>query len=163
MMENHNPYDNTVDESRQRSLEKALAILDAQQKEHKQKMAANIKRPNISIAKGMFMFAATVAILLVLLPFALRSCIEQLETRMLVALAASVVVFAAYARSVVVWLVLAYQKLAPDNLRLSCVFEPTCSEYMLLAIEKYGVVHGVGKGVKRLFRCHYPNGGIDNL
>jgi putative component of membrane protein insertase Oxa1/YidC/SpoIIIJ protein YidD len=32
---------------------------------------------------------------------------------------------------------------------------------MILAIEKYGVVKGVIKGIRRILRCNYPNGGID--
>lgn len=57
--------------------------------------------------------------------------------------------------------VLLYQKLAPERIRRSCCFEPTCSNYMLQAIEKYGFWRGFVKGIGRLTRCHYPNGGID--
>lgn len=57
--------------------------------------------------------------------------------------------------------VLLYQKYAPERIRRSCCFEPTCSNYMLQAIEKYGFLRGFIKGIGRLFRCHYPNGGID--
>ena len=45
--------------------------------------------------------------------------------------------------------------------RLKCVFEPSCSEYMILAVNKYGLVRGVIKGIRRLLRCHPPNGGKD--
>lgn len=34
-----------------------------------------------------------------------------------------------------------------------CKFTPTCSNYMIQAIEKYGVIKGVSLGVKRLIRC----------
>lgn len=57
--------------------------------------------------------------------------------------------------------VLNYQKFAPESLRKACLFTPTCSEYMLLAIKKYGFLKGFLKGIKRLFRCHPPNGGVD--
>lgn len=60
-----------------------------------------------------------------------------------------------------IWLVHLYQHYAPDEVRLKCVFEPSCSEYMILSIQKYGVTRGVFKGVYRLFRCHPPNGGHD--
>jgi uncharacterized protein len=30
-----------------------------------------------------------------------------------------------------------------------------------MAIEKYGVWKGIWKGMKRIVRCHPPNGGID--
>ena len=58
-------------------------------------------------------------------------------------------------------LILTYQRLAPVRLRQTCRFEPSCSHYMLIAIERYGVYKGVAKGVRRLCRCHPPNGGID--
>ena len=43
----------------------------------------------------------------------------------------------------------------------ACVFEPTCSEYMKLAVIKYGFIKGVFKGIKRILRCTPKNGGID--
>ena len=38
-----------------------------------------------------------------------------------------------------------------------CRFTPTCSQYMLEAIIKYGSFKGVKLGIKRLLRCH-PKG-----
>lgn len=35
-----------------------------------------------------------------------------------------------------------------------CLMYPTCSEYMLVSIEKHGSVVGLWRGVKRIFRCH---------
>ena len=60
-----------------------------------------------------------------------------------------------------IWLVRLYQRLAPRRLRKSCRFHPTCSEYMILAVKKYGVVRGFFKGVNRIGRCSTPNGGVD--
>ena len=54
-----------------------------------------------------------------------------------------------------------YQKFAPASVRRRCVFTPTCSEYMILAIEKYGLSEGVKRGRERMDRCHFPNGGED--
>ncbi|MDR2575549.1 MAG: membrane protein insertion efficiency factor YidD [Treponema sp.] len=54
-----------------------------------------------------------------------------------------------------------YQKTAPQSLRASCRFEPSCSNYMIMAVEKYGSIKGCFLGLKRFFRCRYPNGGID--
>lgn len=54
-----------------------------------------------------------------------------------------------------------YQAIAPTRIRNSCRFFPTCSEYMILAINKYGLINGIGKGFKRIYSCKAPNGGID--
>jgi len=44
----------------------------------------------------------------------------------------------------------------------TCRFYPTCSEYAILAIEKYGVLKGVLKAVWRVLRCNpFSRGGID--
>ena len=64
-------------------------------------------------------------------------------------------------RGITIWSIHVYQRYAPDELRLCCVFEPSCSEYMILSIQKYGLVRGVFNGVMRLRRCNSSNGGID--
>jgi len=64
-------------------------------------------------------------------------------------------------RMMIVWIISVYQRYASDNIRLSCVFEPSCSEYMIMSINKYGVLRGVIKGFNRLKRCRYPNFGED--
>ena len=61
----------------------------------------------------------------------------------------------------VIGLVLLYKVLAPESVRQRCLFTPTCSTYMIMAIYKYGLFIGVYKGIRRLLRCHPPNGGED--
>jgi len=44
----------------------------------------------------------------------------------------------------------------------SCRFTPTCSEYSIEAIKKYGVIKGGWLSVKRISRCHpFHPGGYD--
>ena len=44
----------------------------------------------------------------------------------------------------------------------ACRFVPTCSEYALLAFEKYGVARGCYLTVRRLLKCHpFHPGGYD--
>ncbi|HLD19828.1 MAG TPA: membrane protein insertion efficiency factor YidD [Patescibacteria group bacterium] len=44
-----------------------------------------------------------------------------------------------------------------------CKFTPTCSEFTYQAIEKYGIVSGLWKSVRRIIRCHpWSKGGVDN-
>lgn len=46
----------------------------------------------------------------------------------------------------------------------SCRFYPTCSQYTLEAIEKFGVIKGCWFGIKRLLKCHpWHSGGYDPL
>ncbi|MBS38465.1 MAG: hypothetical protein CMO26_21390 [Thiotrichales bacterium] len=54
-----------------------------------------------------------------------------------------------------------YQLTTPNRIRRCCRFEPTCSHYTIIALEKYGVVAGLRKGINRLLRCRAPNGGVD--
>lgn len=35
-----------------------------------------------------------------------------------------------------------------------CVFYPSCSDYMIQAVEKYGIIKGLYKGIKRIIRCN---------
>ncbi|MFA5841619.1 MAG: membrane protein insertion efficiency factor YidD [Candidatus Paceibacterota bacterium] len=37
---------------------------------------------------------------------------------------------------------------------LSCAFYPSCSEYMVQAMTKYGVSKGIFIGIRRILRCH---------
>ncbi len=55
-----------------------------------------------------------------------------------------------------------YKRWISPMLPSACRFEPTCSMYMLEAVDRYGVVRGVGKGIMRLLRCHpFHEGGYD--
>ena len=51
-----------------------------------------------------------------------------------------------------------YQRFVSPFLPRSCRYTPTCSEYAAQAIESYGVVIGIAKGVWRIARCN-PFGG----
>ena len=55
---------------------------------------------------------------------------------------------------IVIYIVKLYQVTLGLLFRGNCRFHPSCSEYMIQAIIKYGVFKGVGMGMKRLSRCH---------
>ena len=43
-----------------------------------------------------------------------------------------------------------------------CRFRPTCSNYFIQAVQKYGAVRGSWRGVARICRCHpWHPGGYD--
>ncbi len=62
----------------------------------------------------------------------------------------------------VILLVRAYQWLISPLLGPRCRFHPTCSEYAVQAINKYGLLRGSWKTLCRLSKCHpFHPGGID--
>ena len=55
-----------------------------------------------------------------------------------------------------------YKTLVSPFLPPACRFEPTCSVYMMEAVEKYGALKGAWMGVKRILRCQpFCKGGYD--
>lgn len=59
-------------------------------------------------------------------------------------------------------LIRGYQRVISPALPPSCRFHPTCSQYTLEAVQRYGVLKGSWLGLRRLIRCHPFNpGGFD--
>jgi len=55
-----------------------------------------------------------------------------------------------------------YKNVVSPWLRPACRFTPTCSDYARQAIEKYGVMAGSLKALRRLCSCHpLHSGGFD--
>jgi len=55
-----------------------------------------------------------------------------------------------------------YQKAISPWTPRSCRFYPTCSEYCIQAVEKYGIIKGFYLGLWRIIRCNPFNpGGYD--
>lgn len=57
-------------------------------------------------------------------------------------------------RSLLIALVKFYRKNISPRIRPSCRFVPTCSQYALEALEKYGALKGTWLAARRLSRCH---------
>lgn len=55
-----------------------------------------------------------------------------------------------------IFLIKLYQ-VTPLHTHSMCRFNPTCSQYMIDAIKKYGTFKGIKLGLKRLKKCH-PKG-----
>jgi len=65
-------------------------------------------------------------------------------------------------RQQVIFCLRIYKRWISPMLPAACRFSPTCSEYMMEAVEKHGVARGVWMGLKRLGRCHpFHEGGFD--
>lgn len=65
-------------------------------------------------------------------------------------------------RLILVKLIKFYQKFISPMFPPSCRFYPTCSEYAVQAITKYGAVKGGAKAAWRILRCNpFNKGGFD--
>jgi putative membrane protein insertion efficiency factor len=61
-------------------------------------------------------------------------------------------------KSLIIRLILVYQKaispLIASGFGIHCRFYPSCSEYTLIAVKKFGVLKGLFLGIKRFLRCN---------
>lgn len=64
--------------------------------------------------------------------------------------------------NVLIGLVRLYQIALSPLLGRNCRFDPTCSQYFILAVQKYGAIYGTIKGTWRILRCNpFCRGGED--
>lgn len=55
-----------------------------------------------------------------------------------------------------------YRKALSPHLPASCRYQPTCSQYTLTAIERFGALRGSWMGFWRILRCNpFSKGGYD--
>jgi uncharacterized protein len=65
-------------------------------------------------------------------------------------------------KKILIFLIKSYKKFISPVLPKSCRFYPTCSEYAIGAISKYGVLRGSIKSMYRILRCNpFNKGGYD--
>lgn len=61
-----------------------------------------------------------------------------------------------------IWLIKIYQKGISPLKPSCCRFVPTCSQYAVEAIERFGFIKGGYLGVRRILKCHpLHKGGYD--
>ncbi|NPA14378.1 MAG: membrane protein insertion efficiency factor YidD [Aquificae bacterium] len=61
-----------------------------------------------------------------------------------------------------IFLIRIYQKTLSPFLGHSCRYEPSCSNYAILALQKYGLIKGSLKAIWRILRCNpWSKGGVD--
>lgn len=63
-------------------------------------------------------------------------------------------------KHIFVVLIRLYQKVISPLKGQTCRFYPSCSEYSVQALQKYGFLKGSWKSIKRILRCHpfHPGG-----
>ena len=68
-------------------------------------------------------------------------------------------------KKIIIFLLKKYKKvLSPiiSSCGIHCKYQPTCSEYMMQAVDKYGVIKGVFLGIIRILKCNpFSKGGYD--
>jgi len=63
-------------------------------------------------------------------------------------------------KTIIIFLVKLYRVTFSVFLPVQCRFHPTCSQYMIEAIEKKGIWRGTLLGLKRILKCNplFPGG-----
>ncbi|MDR5693773.1 MAG: membrane protein insertion efficiency factor YidD [Armatimonadota bacterium] len=65
-------------------------------------------------------------------------------------------------REILIVAIRGYQRFLSPYLPPSCRFYPSCSQYALEAVSKYGAIRGLWLALRRLLRCHpFHPGGFD--
>ncbi len=64
--------------------------------------------------------------------------------------------------AILIKLIKMYQRYISPLKKPSCRYYPSCSNYAILAVEKYGFLKGSLKAVWRILRCNpFSKGGVD--
>lgn len=67
-----------------------------------------------------------------------------------------------FAQRVALHLLTAYKRILSPMFPPACRYVPTCSEYAMEAIDRFGVLRGGAMALWRLLRCHpFAHGGYD--
>jgi putative component of membrane protein insertase Oxa1/YidC/SpoIIIJ protein YidD len=150
---------------------------EEQKEAEKYVLEKELVRPKTSILtvlKYYFIFCTSTLGITVLVYFFLRFCFPDIALNIQRAIEEKpfVVLIVVWAicqgigfivvlKQMVIGFVHLYQHYSPEEVRRNCLFKPTCSEYMLLAIEKYGLLKGVLKSFGRFKRCNGDTYRID--
>jgi putative membrane protein insertion efficiency factor len=65
-------------------------------------------------------------------------------------------------RRIIILIIRGYQYLISPFLAPSCRYTPTCSNYAIEAVQRFGFLRGLILSVRRIFSCHpWHHGGYD--
>lgn len=131
--------------------------------EHDPRSSAYIRklnRPFINWCKVFFYLLFSCFLAVVVIIIIKHFAVTPIESFLMIAGILLLYLFTMLKR-IIICAIKIYQRYAPDSVRNKCRFEPSCSEYMILAIEKYGLFKGIYKGINRLKRCNTAGGGFD--
>lgn len=120
----------------------------------------HLERPVINWIR-IILYASIVASMFIVLIYLLLQNGISFALSLLISFAILILYILVMIKKILICLVRIYQRFAPDSIRMKCRFEPSCSQYMIQALEKYGTLKGLKMGIKRLGRCKIGNGGYD--
>jgi putative membrane protein insertion efficiency factor len=65
-------------------------------------------------------------------------------------------------KELLVWLIQGYRMFISPLFLPTCRFQPTCSQYAMEAVERFGARQGSWLAIRRILRCHpFRPGGYD--
>ncbi|MDB9525457.1 membrane protein insertion efficiency factor YidD [Oscillatoria sp. CS-180] len=65
-------------------------------------------------------------------------------------------------KTLLIWGIRGYRRLVSPLFPPTCRFTPTCSQYALEAVQRFGVIKGSALAIRRITRCHpFHPGGYD--
>ena len=65
-------------------------------------------------------------------------------------------------KRLLIWLIQGYRAFISPLFPPACRFQPTCSQYAIQAIERFGPCYGIWLAIRRILRCHpFHPGGYD--
>jgi len=69
-----------------------------------------------------------------------------------------------FPKNILIYFIKLYQKHISKYLGRNCRYYPTCSEYTIQAVDKYGIIKGSILGIIRILKCNpFFKGGVDKL
>ena len=69
-----------------------------------------------------------------------------------------------FPRKTLIFIIRIYQRHISPHMGKHCKFYPTCSEYTVQAVDKYGIIKGSLLSIIRILKCNpFSKGGVDLL
>ena len=147
------------DGERLRYIGNGLWVPEGYELAQKDKLEEEVIRPKMPVVKTVLSITISVGANLALV-FLLNEHLVGISMLVVFSILMLTCVFLK-TKSIMIFTILIYQRFAPNEIRNRCLFVPSCSNYSILALEKYGVLIGAIKTIDRLIRCRLQNGGVD--
>ena len=68
----------------------------------------------------------------------------------------TILIMCVFAKQYLIFAIMFYQRYAKSTTRLKCCCSPSCSQYAIIALRKYGSIIGLYLSIKHCIRCAPP-------